>query len=172
MSQTQKHSNTSAQKRIFLFLSDTTHPIRNPILAKIEVEKQENHHFCQPFDPIDLSVFKKTTCVLHHLAFLVWLPSRIFSSLNTCFQPRKPNFLMGILSPLSHVLMVSKWFYDTFAVYFHAHRLAFSSILACIQHQNALHFAAKRTIFCRKQPRNWCKLRFYAMYIHFDSIHN
>ena len=179
---------------IFFFLSDTTHPIRNPILAKIEVEKQENHHFCQPFAPIDLSIFKKTTCVLHHLAFLVWLPSRIFSSPNTCFQPRKPNFLMVFLPPLSHVLMVSKWFYDTFAVYFHAHRLAFSSILTCIQHQNALrlapkctafstklhciqhqnalHFAAKRTLFCCKQLRNWCKLRFYAMYIHFDSIHN
>ena len=67
------------------FLSYITYPSRNPILAKIEVEKQENYHYCQLFAPIDLSVFKKTTCILHHLAFLVWLPSRFFSSPNTCF---------------------------------------------------------------------------------------
>ena len=83
-----KHINTQTHQlrnlNVF-FLSYITHPVRHPILAKIEVEKQENHHFCQPFAPIDLSVFKKTTCVLHHLAFLVWLPSRIFSSPNICF---------------------------------------------------------------------------------------
>ena len=149
----------------FFFLSDTTHPIRNPILAKIEVEKQENHHFCQPFAPIDLSVFKKTTCVLHHLAFLVWLPSRFFSSRNTCFQPRKLNFLMGILPLLSHVLMVSKRFcqyhcsvYTCTPSRIQQHSdlhlapkcTAFSTKMYCVQHQIALHLAPKRTPFCGK----------------------
>ena len=83
-----KHINTQTHQlrnlNVF-FLSYITHPVRHPILAKIEVEKQENYHFYHPFAPIDLSVFKNTTCILHHFAFLVCLPSRIFSSLNTCF---------------------------------------------------------------------------------------
>ena len=29
-------------------------------------------------------------------------------------------------------------------------RLAFSGILPCVLHQNALHLAPKRTVFCRK----------------------
>ena len=38
--------------------------------------------------------------------------------------------------------MVSKWFYDTFAVYFHAHRLAFSTKMHSILRQNAPFSAA------------------------------
>ena len=34
-----------------------------------------------------------------------------------------------------------------------------------------MYLAAKRTSFCCKQPKIWCKLRFYAMHIHFACIY-
>ena len=69
--------------------------------------------------------------------------------------------------------------------------LAFSGKLNCIQHQNALrlapkrtpfctkthsilqqnalHFAAKRTLFCSKQPRNRCKWQPILINIHYAA---
>ena len=56
-----------------------------------------------------------------------------------------------VILPFSAIfLMVLKGFVYTIAVYFYAFRLAFSSILACVQHQNALHLAPKRTAFSTK----------------------
>ena len=49
-----------------------------------------------------------------------------------------------------------------------ANRTTYSGILPCILHQNALHFAPKRTLFCSKQPRKWCKWRFFEINIHFS----
>jgi len=46
--------------------------------------------------------------------------------------------------------MVLKGFVYTIAAYIYAFRLAFSTILPCVLHQNALHLAPKRTLFCTK----------------------
>ena len=48
------------------------------VLAKISVKKQVKSRFFYPFTPWGLSVFKPRTCILHHIAFLVCLPTRIF----------------------------------------------------------------------------------------------
>ena len=66
-------------------------------------------------------------------------------------------------------LMAHKGFIYTIAVHFYAFRLAFSTILPCILHQNALHLAAKRTAFCSKLPRNWCKWQSFQIKIHFAA---
>ena len=90
---------------------------------------------------------------------------------------------------LAIFLMARKGFVYTISMDIYAFRLAFSSILPCIQHQNALHLApkltafstkthcvqrhiarhlaAKRTTFCSKQPKIWCKWRFFEINIHF-----
>ena len=151
------------------------------VLAKMLLKKQLNSHYFYPFMPFGLSVFKPRTCILHHFAFLVWLPTRIFSSPITHFQTLKSPFLMTILPFSVMFLMAHKGFIYTIAVHFYAFRLAFSTILPCILHQNALHLAPKCTVFCtkthciqrhialrlaancstfsRKQPQNWCKRR-------------
>ena len=51
-------------------------------------------------------------------------------------------------------------------------RTAFCTKLHCVLHQIALHFAAKRSEFSKKWPQSWCKLRFYAIRIHFAGIYN
>jgi len=48
------------------------------VLAKILVKKQVKSRFFYPFTPFVLSVLKNKTCILHHIAFLVCLPTRIF----------------------------------------------------------------------------------------------
>ena len=58
-----------------------------------------------------------------------------------------------------------------FTLHFAPKRTAFSGILPCVLHQNAVHLAAFCTAFGCKQPKVWCKLRFYAMCIHFACIH-
>ena len=57
---------------------------------------------------------------------------------------------MAILPFLAMCFMALKGFIYTIAVEVYAFRLAFSSILAFVLHQNALHLAAKRTPFCSK----------------------
>ena len=49
---------------------------------------------------------------------------------------------------------------------------AFCSILQCVLQHIAVCFAAYCTILCCKQPKSWCKLQFYAMYIHLACINN
>ena len=84
------------------------------------------------FTPFDLSVFKNKTCILHHLAFLVWLPAHIFLLPITPFLPLKFHFLAAILAFLTMCFMVLKGFVYTIEVYFYAFCFAFSSILHCV----------------------------------------
>ena len=79
-----------------------------------------------------LSLFKSRTCILHHLAFLVWLPTRIFSTPNTHFLPLKTHFLTTILPLLAMFFMVLKGFVYTIMVDIYAFRTAFCTILDCI----------------------------------------
>ena len=99
-----------------------------------------------------MSIFKKTTCILHHLAFLVWSPTHIFSSPITCFLPLKSHFLTTISLFSAMFFMVHKGFIYTVAANIYAFRLAFSSILHCVLHHFTLHLAAKRTAFCTILP--------------------
>ena len=55
------------------------------VLAKILVKKQVKSRFFYPFTPLGLSVLKNKTCILHHLAFLVWLPAHYFLRPTTHF---------------------------------------------------------------------------------------
>ena len=172
-----KSSSTQKLKLLSFILQH--HSNFRAVLAKIQAIKQVNCHFFQSFIPSDMFNFKKKTCILYHLAFLDWLPTRNFLSPITRFQPLKSHFLTTI-SPFSAMFfMVHKGFVYTIAVYFYAFCLAFSSISPCIQHQNALRlapfhlafcikthcvqrhiaprFAPKRTTFCCKSPQNGCK---------------
>ena len=54
---------------------------------------------------------------------------------------------MTILPFSAMFLMAHKGFIYTIVVHFYAFRLAFSTKTHCILHQNALHFAPKRTAF-------------------------
>ena len=158
------------------------------------VIKLAKDHYFSLFTPSVLSIFKHNTCILHHFAFLVWLPARIFSPPISHFQPLKPHFLTVVSLLLAMCFMNLKGFVYTFTVDVYAFRLAFSSILHCVQHHFtlrlapkctafstkthcvqrhiALRLAAKRTSFYYKQPEKWCKWRFWGIYIHFASMYN
>jgi len=71
-----------------------------------------------------LSVFKKKTCILHHFAFLDWLPTRIFSTPNYPLLAPKNHFLAAILSFLAMCFMVLKGFVYTIVVDIYAFRSA------------------------------------------------
>ena len=117
------------------------------VLAKIQLKKQAKCHYFQLFTLWGLSIFKPRTCILHHLAFLFWLPARIFSTPKTYFQPLKTHFSTTI-SPFSALFfMVHKGFVYAIVVYFYAFCITFSGISHCVQHQNAQHLASKRTAF-------------------------
>jgi len=75
-----------------------------------------------------LSVFKKETCILHHFAFLDWLPTRIFSAPNYPLLAPKTHFLTAILPFLAMCFMVLKGFVYTIVVDVYAFRSALSSI--------------------------------------------
>ena len=120
------------------------------VLAKIQAVKWVNSHYFQSFTPFVLSVFRSGTCILHHFVFLVWLPTQNLSSPITHIQPLKSHFLTVVLPFLTMFLMVLKGFIYTIPVYFYAYLLASSTILPCIQHQNALHLAPKCTAFSSK----------------------
>ena len=126
------------------------------------VSKPAISRYFQPFTSFVLSVFKSKTCILHHFAFLDWLPIRNFPSPITHFQPLKTHFLTVILPLSAMFLMALKGFIYTIAVHFYAFssriqrhfalhlapkRLAFSTKTHCIQHQNALRLAPKCTAF-------------------------
>ena len=136
-----------------------------------------------------MSVLKKKTCILHHFAFLDWLPTHYFLSPITHFQSLKPHFLATILAFSAICFMVLKGFVYTISAYIYSFRLAFSRILHCILHHFTLRLASKRTALCtkthcvqrhialrfaancstfsRKQPQMWCKWRFLEINIHF-----
>ena len=68
---------------------------------------------------------------------------------------------MPILPFLDMCFMVLKGFVYTIAVDVYAFRLAFSSILPCVLHPNALHLAQKHLAFSTKTH---CILRQNALY--------
>ena len=163
---TQKLINSSSQKlKLLSFILQYRSNFRS-VLAKIWVKKLVKSHCFYPLTPWGLSIFKPKTCILHHLAFLVWLLTRIFSSPNTCFQPLKTYFLMVILPFLAMWFMVLKGFVYTIAVDDYAFRLTFSSILRCVQHQNARYFAPKRTAFSTKTH---CVLHRFTLHLATNS---
>ena len=82
--------------------------------------------------PLALSVFKNKTCVLHHLAFLVWLEVRFFSSPNTPILPLKTHFSIDILPLRTTYFVVQEGFVYTITVDIYTFYLAFSTILSSI----------------------------------------
>ena len=115
-----------------------------------KAQKHANRHYFQPNPILILSVFCHITCVLHHFAFLVWLPTRIFQPPNTHFLSLKSYFLTTILSFSAMCFMVLKGFVYTIAVDVYAFHPAFSTILHCVLHHFTLRLAPKRTAFSIK----------------------
>ena len=122
------------------------------VLAKIRVKKQAKSHYFYPFMPWCLSIFRPRTCILHHFTLLVWLPTHIFSTPITHFQPLKTHFLTTILPFLAMSFMALKGFVHTIAVNVYAFRLAFSGKSHCIQQHFTLRFAPNCLAFCTKTP--------------------
>ena len=154
------------------------------ILAKMLLKKQLNSHYFYPFMPWGLSIFKPRTCILHHFAFLVWLPTRIFFKPNYPLLDPKIPFLNDYFALSCHETHGQKRFclYNCcgclcflsriqrqISPHLAAFCLAFSTKTHSILHQNALHLAAKRTAFCSKLPRNWCKWQSFQIKIHFAA---
>ena len=103
---THQLKNSSSQKlKLLSFILQYRSNFRS-VLAKIWVKKLVKSHYFYPLTPWGLSIFKPKTCILHHLAFLVWLLTHIFSSPNNCFLPLKTYFLMVILPLLAMCFMV------------------------------------------------------------------
>ena len=77
---THKLKNSPSQKlKLLSFILQRSSNFRF-VLAKILVKKLVKSHYFYPLTPWGLSIFKPKTCILHHFAFLVWLPVRIFST--------------------------------------------------------------------------------------------
>ena len=156
-----------------------TGTVRHTILVKNQPAKQAICSKMQQIAFLFQSIFKNAACILHHLAFLVWLSARIFLCPICHFQPLKPHFLMVILPFLPCFSWLKKGLFIPLQWIYMLNRLAFSTKMHCVQHQNtlrlapkctafsgilhciqrhiALYLAAKRTTFSGKQPRNGCK---------------
>ena len=143
-----KSSSTQKLKLLSFILQNYSN--FHAVLAKTLAIKQVNCHFFQSFMPSDMFNSKKKTCILYHLAFLDWLPTRNFLSPITRFQPLKSHFLTTILPFFAMYFMLLRGFVYTILAYIYAFRLAFSSILHCIQHHFTLRLASKRTAFSTK----------------------
>ena len=194
-----KHTNSSNQKFKLLFQFYNSALIFTPFLEKIQAIKQVICHYFQSFASSNMFVFKKKGCILHHLAFLVWLPVHCYLYPITYFLPLNPHFLTTILP----FLPCLSWFlkvlfiplqciFILFVLRLAAFCTAFCTILPCVQHQNALHLTAKRTAFSgkthfvqrhialrfgancstfsRKQLQVWCKWRPFQIKIHFTAF--
>ena len=120
------------------------------ILAKNKAQKQAIGRRFLPYGLLFQSIFKNTTCILHHFAFLFGRQLANFSRPIKPFQTLKPHFLTTILPFFILFLMVLRGFIYTIVVNIYAYRPAFSSILPCVQHQNALRLAPKRIVFSTK----------------------
>ena len=82
--------------------------------------------------PLGLSIFKNKTCILHHLAFLIWLEVRFFSSPNTPILPLKTHFSIDILALIATYFVVQEGFIYTITADIYTYHFAFSTILHCI----------------------------------------
>ena len=127
---------------------------------------QVNRPYFQPLTPYNMFNFKKTSCILHHFAFLFCLPAHYFCSPKTHFQTPKPHFLTTILPFFAMYFMVLKGFVYTFAVDVYAFCLAFSTILHCVQHHFAPRFAPFYLAFSTKMH---CVQRHIAPYFAINS---
>ena len=77
--------NPPAQNLKLLFFLLQNHSNFRSVLAKILVKKQVKSRFFYPFTPWGPSFFKPRTCILHHIALLVWLPFHYFLRPTTHF---------------------------------------------------------------------------------------
>ena len=127
---------------------------------------QVNRPFFKPSTPYNMFNFKKATCILYHLAFLDWLPTHYYLHSKNHFQTPKTHFLTTILPFLAQFIIVFKDLIYAIAAYFYAFRLAFSTILYCIQHHFTLRLAPKRTAFSTKMH---CVQRHIALYFAINS---
>ena len=124
------NSSTKKLKNIIFILQNRSDFIA--ILGKMLAVNWANWHYFQFFASLTRSIFKHKTCILHHFAFLDWLPPHYFLRPITRFYPLKPHFLTAILPFIVLILMVRKGFVYARVVHIYAFRLAFSSILRCI----------------------------------------
>ena len=108
--------NSSTRKLKYLYFILQQRSKFHSVLAKIQVEKWVKSNYFQPFMSSCLSDFKNITCILHHIAFLVCLPTRIFSTPITHFQPLKPRFLMCVLPFFAMCFMARRGYVYTIAV--------------------------------------------------------
>ena len=144
--------------------------------------------------PSVLSFFEKTTCVLHHFAFLFWLDARVFFKSNCPHFTTKTPFLTPVLPFSAMCFTALKGFVYAIVVDVYAFCLAFSGISPCVLHHFALHLAPKRTafstkthcvlrhialhlapkrsVFSGKMPQMWCKWRCFEINIHFIVFTN
>ena len=149
-SQTHQLNNSPPHKlKSLQYILQNTYRLSLPSSEK-KAQKRANRSYFQPNTFLFLSVFLHITCVLHHLAFLVWLSTRIFQPPNTHFLSLKSYFLTTILPFLGMCFMVLKGFVYTIAVDVYAFCLVFSSTLHCILHHFTLRLAPKRTAFSTK----------------------
>ena len=146
-----------------LFFYLQFHSIFHLVLARILAKKQVKCHYFSLFTSLALSISKNKGCILHHLAFLVWLPTPNFSRPITHFLPPKTPLFDDHFTLFSHISNESRGFYlyhfsaflcfssriqQHFTLHLAPKRTAFSTKTHCIQHQNALRFAPKCTAFC------------------------
>ena len=77
-SQTRQLANSSTKKlkNIIFILQNCSDFIA--ILAKMLAVNWANWHYFQFFASLTRSIFKHKTCILHHFAFLDWLPPHYF----------------------------------------------------------------------------------------------
>ena len=116
------------------------------ILAKNMAQKQAIDRSFLSCGFLFQSIFKNTTCVLHHFAFLFGRQLANFSRPIKPFQTLKPHFLTTILPFFVLFFMVLRGFIYTIAVDIYASCLAFSIKKHCIQHHFTLRFAPKRYV--------------------------
>ena len=162
---THKLKNSSSQKLKLLSFILRHHSIFRSVLAKILVKRSVNSYYFYPLTSWGLSIFKTKTCILPHLAFLVWLLTHIFFKPKYLLLAPKNLLFVGYFAFISHVFHGSIRFclynccgclcFSSRILQHLAPRLApkcaaFSTKTHSILHQNALHFAAKRTPFSRK----------------------
>lgn len=77
-SQTRQLANSSTKNLKSIIFILQKHSCFIAILAKILAVNWANWHNFQPFASLTRSIFKRKTCILHHFAFLVWLPPHYF----------------------------------------------------------------------------------------------
>jgi len=131
-SQTRQLANSSTKNLEFIIFILQYQSNFYSILAKILAVNWANWHYFQFFASLTRSIFKHKTCILHHFAFLDWLPPHYFLRPITRFYPLKPHFLTAILPFIVLFLMVRKGFVYAIVVHIYAFCFAFSGILCCI----------------------------------------